>query len=119
MKPQRTPSKEATSRPANAPAGMLGYLAHIGRSMFHHPDENADRQQARRYWSVMHVDADGILQNTTVSVVAVHPGLRSVTVRREADEQEIILRVSKIVEAIDLQSGKRIDLSQWLASSPR
>lgn len=118
MKPQRAPSKMA-SKPANAPAGMLSYLAHIGRSMFHHPDDHDTPQETQRYWAVMYVDADGILQNTTVSVVAVHPGLRSVTVRREADGQELILRVSKIVEAIDLRSGKRIDLSQWLAGNPR
>jgi hypothetical protein len=96
---------------------MRAYLAQLGRSMFHHDDDAPP--QAERYWAVMHIDADGVLQNTTVSVVAVHPGLRSVTVRREADEQDVILRVSKIVEAIDLRTGRRIDLSQWLSNAQR
>lgn len=106
------------NKAANAPTGMLSYLAHIGRTMFHHQDDDA-AQQAARYWAVMYVDADGVLQNTTVSVVAAHPGLRSVTVRREADDQEIILRVSKIVEAIDIRTGRRIDVGHWLAHVPR
>lgn len=113
MKPHKMGNKSA-----NASTGMLSYLAHIGRSMFHHHDDDAS-QQAERYWAVMYVDANGVLQNTTVSVVAVHPGLRSVTVRREADEQEIILRVSKIVEAIDIRTGRRINVGHWLAHLPR
>ncbi|RZL03358.1 MAG: hypothetical protein EOP36_05085 [Rubrivivax sp.] len=111
MKPHKSDHKAG-----NGPTGMLAYLAHISRAMFqHHDDDEHAQQQAERYWALMYVDTDGVLQNTTVSVLAVHPGLRSVTVRRESDEQELILRVSKIVEAIDIRTGRRIDLGQWLA----
>ena len=112
MKSHRTGHK-----PAGANTGMRAYLAHLGRSMFRQ-DSDATTQ-AERYWAVMHIDADGVLQNITVSIVAIHPGLRSLTVRRECDDQEIILRISKIVEAIDLRTGRRIDLNQWMADAQR
>lgn len=102
-------------KPSASSTGMLAYLTGIGRAIFHHQDQGA-RQAGEQYWAVMHIDANGVLQNTTVRVISVHPGLRSVTVRREADEQDIILRISRIVEAIDIRSGRRVDLPKWLDS---
>ncbi|MBC7699477.1 hypothetical protein [Aquabacterium sp.] len=108
MKPHKT---------ATSSTGLLAYLTGIGRAIFHHQDHDA-QQASDQYWAVMHIDTNGVLQNTTVRVISVHPGLRSVTVRREADEQDIILRISRIVEAIDIRSGRRVDLAKWLDSHP-
>jgi hypothetical protein len=104
-------------KPATSSTGMLAYLTGIGRAIFHHHDEGT-HPAGDQYWAVMHIDTNGVLQNTTVRVISVHPGLRSVTVRREADEQDIILRISRIVEAIDIRSGRRIDLAKWLDNHP-
>ncbi|MDI1260352.1 hypothetical protein [Aquabacterium sp.] len=104
-------------KPASQSTGMLAYLAGIRRAIFHHQDQ-ALLQAGDQYWAVMHIDTNGVLQNTTVRVISVHPGLRSVTVRREADEQDIILRISRIVEAIDIRSGRRVDLAKWLDNHP-
>ena len=104
-------------KPAISSTGMLAYLSGIGRAIFHHQDQGA-HQTGDQYWAVMHIDTNGVLQNTTVRVISVHPGLRSVTVRREADEQDIILRISRIVEAIDIRSGRRVDLAKWLDNHP-
>ncbi len=100
-------------KPASSNTGVLAYFAGIGRAIFQHHDAQG-QEPGDQYWAVMHIDANGVLQNTTVRVIAVHPGLRSVTVRNEADEQEIILRTSKIVEAIDIRTGRRVDLAKWL-----
>lgn len=91
-----------------------GMLAHLRRALFSHTDDDLEQTREEHCWSIMYIDANGILQNTTVRLVGVHPGLRSLTLRREADEQEIIVRVSKIVEAIDIRTGRRIDLAHWL-----
>jgi hypothetical protein len=101
------PHKSATS------TGMLAYLAGISRAIFQHHDHHG-HEAGEQCWAVMHIDANGVLQNTTVRVIAIHPGLRSVTVRNEADGQEFIVRLSRIVEAIDIRSGRRVDVAKWI-----
>jgi hypothetical protein len=64
----------------------------------------------------MYIDENGVLQRSTVRVIALHPDMRRLTVWCDALGRESTLKISKIVEASDLNSGRKVNLHRWLAT---
>jgi hypothetical protein len=99
---------------STADRGWKGYLSHLGRVLWGHESLAPDEEHGAQYWSVMHVDENGLLQKSTVRVLDVQLDLRSLTVWCQADGHQRTLRLSKVVEAVDISSGRRIHLQHWL-----
>ncbi|CAH0349434.1 hypothetical protein [Aquabacterium sp. CECT 9606] len=105
-----------TSNPMAA-MGMFALMDGLGRALFkpsgpapHQPDPGPF------YWKVMYIDDNGMLQRSTMRVITLHTDLRRLTVWCDALGRECVLKISKIVEASDLQSGRKVNLHRWMAS---
>jgi hypothetical protein len=97
--------------------GMFAFMDGLGRAFF----KPAGPAPARRdpgpfYWKVMYIDEDGVLCRSTVRVIALNPDMRRLTVWSDALGRECTLKISKIVEASDLQSGRKVNLHRWMAT---
>lgn len=67
-------------------------------------------------WSVMHLDQDGELQRSNaVDVLEAMPLERLILVRFGPELAPQVIKISRIVEAIDLPTGRKVILDRWLA----
>ncbi|RZI86382.1 MAG: hypothetical protein EOP38_01720 [Rubrivivax sp.] len=101
---------------AAAAVGMFALMDGIGRVLFKPGASVAAKREGPCYWSVMYIDEDGILRRSTIRVIALHADMRRLTVWSDAMGRECMLKISKIVEASDLHSGRKVNLNRWLAS---
>ncbi|RZK99819.1 MAG: hypothetical protein EOP36_18020 [Rubrivivax sp.] len=98
-------------------AGMFAFMDGLGRAFFKPAvPEPPRRDPGPFYWKVMFIDDHGVLRRSTVRVIALHPDMRRLTVWCDALGRECTLKISKIVEANDLQSGRKVNLHRWMAS---
>lgn len=95
--------------------GMFAFMDGFGRAFFK-PNDTARREPGPFYWKVMYIDEDGVLQRSTVRVISLHPDMRRLTVWCDALGREHTVKISKIVEANDLHSGRKVNLHRWMAS---
>lgn len=65
-------------------------------------------------WTLMHIDRNGELQTGTVDVLEVMPMERMILVRQGPDTEPQVIKVSRIVEAIDVPTGRKVVLDRWL-----
>ncbi|HEX5373364.1 MAG TPA: hypothetical protein VFW84_11585 [Aquabacterium sp.] len=70
--------------------------------------------QPLAHWTLLHIDHNGQLQRAAVAVLGVHHLERRLMVRRHDVPGLQTLKISRIVEAIDVPSGKRVNLERWL-----
>jgi len=100
--------------------GVFAFMESIGRALFKPQEAAASRrEQGPFYWSVMYIDENGVLRRSTMRVISVLPDQRSLKVWSDALGRECLLKISKIVEASDLQSGRKVNLPRWLAVQQR
>ncbi|HIV71484.1 MAG TPA: hypothetical protein H9903_11180 [Candidatus Aquabacterium excrementipullorum] len=66
-------------------------------------------------WELMHVDRDGELQRATVDVLELMPLERLILVRRGPDDEPLVIKIGRIVEARDVPTGRKVMLERWLA----
>jgi hypothetical protein len=105
---------------AMAVGGMFAFMEGISRALFKPQGAAVPRgEQGPYYWSVMYIDENGVLRRSTMRVISVHPDMRRLTVWSDALGRECALKISKIVEASDLQSGRKVNLPRWLATQQR
>ena len=64
----------------------------------------------------MYMEERGVLKKSTVRVITLHTDLRRLTVWCDALGRECVLKISRIVEASDLQSGRKVNLHRWIVS---
>ncbi|MDI1270971.1 MAG: hypothetical protein PSV40_17955 [Polaromonas sp.] len=95
---------------------MFAFMDGLGRALFKPsaPAEPRSPDPGPFYWKVMFIDQNGVLQKSTVRVITLHSDLRRLTVWCDALGRECVLKISKIVEASDLQSGRKVNLHRWL-----
>jgi hypothetical protein len=65
-------------------------------------------------WTLMHIDRDGQLQTGTVDVLEAMPMERLILVRHGPDAEPQVIKVGRIVEAIDVPTGRKVILDRWL-----
>jgi len=101
-----------------AATGMFAFMDGLGRAFFNPGGQqpSSKRDPGPFYWKVMYIDEDGVLRRSTVRVIALNPDLRRLTVWSDALGRECTLKISKIVEANDLQSGRKVNLHRWMAT---
>lgn len=66
-------------------------------------------------WRLMHVDGDGQLQTETVDVLEAVPLERLILVRRSPQDEPLVIQLGRIIEAIDVPTGRKVMLDRWLA----
>lgn len=96
--------------------GMFAFMDGLGRALSFKASTPVRYDLGPFYWKVMYIDEDGVLRRSNVRVIALHPDLRRLTVWSDALGRECILKISKIVEANDLQSGRKVNLHRWMAT---
>ncbi len=96
--------------------GMLTFMDGLGRALFKPSGPPPSRQEPGPfYWKLMYIDENGLLRRSTVRVITLHPDMRRLTVWSDALGRECVLKISKIVEASDLHSGRKVNLHRWMA----
>jgi hypothetical protein len=103
---------------ANAAMGVFAFMESLGRVLFFRPEGGAltRREHGPYYWSIMFIDENGLLCRSNIRVIAVLPDMRRIKVWSDTLGRECVLKVSRIVEASDLQSGRRVNMTRWLAA---
>ena len=97
--------------------GMLAFMDGLGRAFFKPTGPAPSRPDPGPfYWKVMYIDENGVLRRSTIRVITLHTDLRRLTVWCDALGRECVLKISKIVEASDLQSGRKVNLHRWMAN---
>ena len=66
-------------------------------------------------WALMHIDRDGQLQSDTVDVLEAMPLERLILVRQGPESEPRVIKVGRIVQAIDVPTGRKVILDRWLA----
>jgi|GWRWMinimDraft_5_1066013.scaffolds.fasta_scaffold00909_4 hypothetical protein len=96
--------------------GMFAFMDGLGRAFFKPsgPAAPMPPDPGPFYWKVMYIDENGVLQKSTVRVITLHTDLRRLTVWCDALGRECVLKISKIVEASDLLSGRKVNLHRWM-----
>jgi hypothetical protein len=69
------------------------------------------------HWDIVYVDDEGIMHFTLVRVLKVNPGTRRMTAWCSTTGSERVFKLGKIVKAIDVRSGARIDVMRVLELS--
>jgi hypothetical protein len=65
-------------------------------------------------WRIMHIDGDGQLQSETVDVLEAMPLERLVLVRRSPQDEPLVIQLGRIIEAIDVPTGRKVILDRWI-----
>ncbi|RRS03759.1 hypothetical protein EIP75_14350 [Aquabacterium soli] len=68
-------------------------------------------------WKLMHVDRDGELQSVIVDVLEAVPLERLILVRRSPEDEPLVIKTSRVVEAVDVQTGQKVMLDRWLVDA--
>ncbi len=96
---------------------MFDFMDSLGRVLFRPSGPAlAPRDPGPFYWDLMYLDENGALRRSTIRVIALHADSRRMTVWSDALGGECILKISKIVEASDLQTGRKVNLHRWIAN---
>jgi hypothetical protein len=66
-------------------------------------------------WTLMHIDRNGELQTGTVDVLEAMPMERLILVRQGPGAEPQVIKMGRIVEAIDVPTGRKVVLDRWLA----
>lgn len=66
-------------------------------------------------WTLMHIDQNGELRSATVDVLEAMPLERLILVRRGPDDEPLVIKMGRIVEAVDVPTGRKVMLDRWLA----
>lgn len=67
-------------------------------------------------WSVLYLDQDARMQRMNVHVLSIHPFERRLLATCSKEGRPRVFRVSRIVEARDLETGTPVNVSQWVQS---
>jgi len=70
-------------------------------------------------WTLLHIDQNGELQRATVDVLEAIPQERLIVVRPAPEAAPLIIRVRRIIEAVDVPTGRKVMLDRWMARSGR
>lgn len=79
----------------------------------------AHRQAVLGRWAVLYIDANGELQKIVADVVGFDAHDRSMTLRHAGVEAAQTIKFSRVAEAVDVASGRRVLLDRWLAHVSR
>lgn len=66
-------------------------------------------------WQLMHIDQNGELQRATVDVLEALPLERMILVRRSPEDEPLAIQLGRIIEAVDVPTGRKVILDRWLA----
>lgn len=70
-------------------------------------------------WTLMHIDCNGELQTGAVDVLEAMPMERMILVRTGPDTVPQVIKASRVVEAIDVPTGRRVIMERWFAHLAR
>jgi hypothetical protein len=65
-------------------------------------------------WSLMHIDRNGVLQTAEVDVLEAMPLERMILIRHSPDATPQVVKLSRIVEAIDSSTGRKVVIDRWI-----
>ena len=80
---------------------------------------NRPLNQAMGRWSLMYIDPNGDLQRAVVDVIGVRRGERIIFVRSGPQKKPVAIKASRVVEAIDVPTGRRVLMDRWFAHLAR
>lgn len=63
----------------------------------------------------MHIYQNGELQRATVDVLEALPLERMIVVRRSPGDEPAAIELGRIIEAIDVPTGRKVMLDRWVA----
>lgn len=66
-------------------------------------------------WQLMHIDQNGELQRAAVDVLEAMPLERLILVRRSPEDEPLAIQLGRIIEAVDVPTGRKVILDRWLA----
>ena len=78
-----------------------------------------NREAALGRWAVLYIDGNGELQKVVADVIGYDAQERSLTLRPSNTEAGQIIKFSRVAEAVDVASGRRVLLDRWLAHVSR
>jgi hypothetical protein len=65
-------------------------------------------------WSLMQIDGNGVLQTDEVDVLEALPRERMILIRHSPDATPQVVKLSRIVEAIDASTGRKVIIDRWM-----
>lgn len=65
-------------------------------------------------WTLMHIDGNGELQTGAVDVLEAMPLERMILVRPGPEAAPQVIKVGRIIEAIDVPTGRKVILDRWM-----
>jgi hypothetical protein len=89
----------------------LGIMASAGSIVWQLLKPRGDDSLAR--WSILYIDRDARMQRAAVRVLSVHPMERCITTAGGHGRRRTF-KVSKIVEARDLETGMPVNVPRWV-----
>jgi hypothetical protein len=87
--------------------------ASLGKAWHRWVHRKADQALAR--WSLMHIDGNGELQRAIVDVVGARREEKVILVRQNPQQRAVPIKASRVVEAIDVPTGRRVIMDRWFA----
>ena len=66
-------------------------------------------------WQLIHIDQSGEVQHAMVDVLEAMPLERLVLVRCSPDDEPLVIKIERIVQAVDVPSRRKVMLDAWLA----
>jgi hypothetical protein len=69
------------------------------------------------YWDVVYIEDNGEMLMSTLHVLGVNSQTRRLMAWCNSSGRERQFRLSRIASAMDLQSGRRVNLSRWMAKA--
>ena len=91
--------------------------ATFGKAWHRWARRRADQAMGR--WSLMYIDPNGELQRAVVDVVGARRDDKTILVRRSAQQRPVAIKASRVVEAIDVPTGRRVIMDRWFAHLAR
>jgi hypothetical protein len=66
-------------------------------------------------WSLMYIDPNGELQRAVVDVIGARRDEKTILVRQSPQQGPVVIKASRLVEAIDVPTGRRVIMDRWFA----
>jgi hypothetical protein len=70
-------------------------------------------------WILMYIDPNGELQRATVDVIGAKRDDKTILVRQNPQRGPVAIKASRVVEAIDVPTGRRVIMDRWFARLAR
>ena len=92
---------------------LLDPIATLGKAWHRWVPRSVDQAMGR--WSLMYIDPNGELQRAIVDVIGARRDEKSILVRQSPQHGTVVIKASRLIEAIDVPTGRRVIVERWFA----